>query len=496
MLLTLPIACVECRTYRAVLIAGENETEICKQASFHDIYNMRGALIKQGFTAANIKLVPSLTTDGSYIQNVDALWPQVEVQLNWLINKAGPKDKSLICYMGHVAFISGSDEPVVILNANKYLLNQIGARGNSVIFVRKANQNRRYEVNTKSTHNKAGLERQGWSNLPNNYHSSGNYHYNETAKIGPGPNNVFKIIVYDGLNDGRYCYNTIKGDNDKNLDNGWELRLRDEPQGDQDDEVLLFYNNTHKSPDNSDGYITDDLFAAKISRIKGEKMIVIDACDASSMADGTDDLRAGNTLSVMMSSGEGQKAKFKNETPERYRQGHKPYGVFSRHLIKKLEDHTGKRGLTEGEWFDYAKDETEEESGNRQNPKYESGNGCGRYIVPVSAVIKHTRTFTAIFDTTGVPTGTYIVKADDGDGHVDEVEVFITGAEAKAIKEGVKEVAEVVGEEIEEITATPMPTPAPTPEPTPEPTPKPPGFEAIFAIAGLLSVVYLLRRKG
>jgi PGF-CTERM protein len=102
-------------------------------------------------------------------------------------------------------------------------------------------------------------------------------------------------------------------------------------------------------------------------------------------------------------------------------------------------------------------------------------------------------TFTAIFDTTGAPTGTYIVKADDGDGHTDEVEVFITGAEAKAIEEKVEEVAEVVGVVIEEITATP--TPKPTPAPAPEPTPTPPGFEAVFAIAGILAVTYLLRRR-
>jgi PGF-CTERM protein len=35
----------------------------------------------------------------------------------------------------------------------------------------------------------------------------------------------------------------------------------------------------------------------------------------------------------------------------------------------------------------------------------------------------------------------------------------------------------------------------PTPAPTPEPTPKPPGFEAVFAIVGLLAVAYLLRRR-
>jgi len=49
-----------------------------------------------------------------------------------------------------------------------------------------------------------------------------------------------------------------------------------------------------------------------------------------------------------------------------------------------------------------------------------------------------------------------------------------------------------------------MPVPSPTPSPTvtstptaiPSPTPAPtPGFEAVFAIAGLLAVVYLLRRR-
>ncbi|HJH26150.1 MAG TPA: hypothetical protein C5S37_05085 [Methanophagales archaeon] len=53
-------------------------------------------------------------------------------------------------------------------------------------------------------------------------------------------------------------------------------------------------------------------------------------------------------------------------------------------------------------------------------------------------------------------------------------------------------------------TATPTPTAAPTAKPTaaatptPEPTatPEPPGFEAVFAIAGLLAIAYLvLRRK-
>jgi len=45
-------------------------------------------------------------------------------------------------------------------------------------------------------------------------------------------------------------------------------------------------------------------------------------------------------------------------------------------------------------------------------------------------------------------------------------------------------------------TPTPTPTPTATPTPTPTPTPEEPGFEAIFAIAGLLTIAYVvLRRK-
>ena len=47
-------------------------------------------------------------------------------------------------------------------------------------------------------------------------------------------------------------------------------------------------------------------------------------------------------------------------------------------------------------------------------------------------------------------------------------------------------------------TATPTATPSPTPSPTPTPTPKPgiPGYEAVFAIAGLLAVAYLVLRRN
>ena len=54
---------------------------------------------------------------------------------------------------------------------------------------------------------------------------------------------------------------------------------------------------------------------------------------------------------------------------------------------------------------------------------------------------------------------------------------------------------------IPEPTPTPTPTPPPTPipivtpTPIPSPTPTPPGFKAVFAIAGLLAVAYLLIRK-
>lgn len=42
---------------------------------------------------------------------------------------------------------------------------------------------------------------------------------------------------------------------------------------------------------------------------------------------------------------------------------------------------------------------------------------------------------------------------------------------------------------------TPVLTPTPSPSPTPSSTPSVPGFGTVFAIAGLLTVVYLLRRR-
>ncbi len=45
------------------------------------------------------------------------------------------------------------------------------------------------------------------------------------------------------------------------------------------------------------------------------------------------------------------------------------------------------------------------------------------------------------------------------------------------------------------VTPTSSPTPTLTPAPSPTPTPTPPGFEAGFAIAGLLAVAYLVLRR-
>lgn len=46
-------------------------------------------------------------------------------------------------------------------------------------------------------------------------------------------------------------------------------------------------------------------------------------------------------------------------------------------------------------------------------------------------------------------------------------------------------------------TPTPVVTPTPTPEETPTPTPAPtPGFEVIFAIAGILAVAYMVLRRN
>jgi PGF-CTERM protein len=98
--------------------------------------------------------------------------------------------------------------------------------------------------------------------------------------------------------------------------------------------------------------------------------------------------------------------------------------------------------------------------------------------------------FFATIDTTDAKEGTYTLEADDGDGNTDTESATIGAAKPSP-------------------TATPAPTATPTPTvpatptpatptpatPTPAtPTPEEPGFEAVFAIAGLLALAYLVLR--
>jgi len=54
-----------------------------------------------------------------------------------------------------------------------------------------------------------------------------------------------------------------------------------------------------------------------------------------------------------------------------------------------------------------------------------------------------------------------------------------------------------LGERVSQpVVVTAEPQYIPTPTPTPTPTPSTSGFEAVFAIAGLLAVMYLMRREG
>ena len=109
-------------------------------------------------------------------------------------------------------------------------------------------------------------------------------------------------------------------------------------------------------------------------------------------------------------------------------------------------------------------------------------------LTPATVSVKN-GTFNATFDTTDAPVGMYRVEADDGDGHTDEVTVNIVTEVAPAPAPTAEPTAEPTA------IPTAMPTAEPTAEPTPEPTPTPPGFEAVFAIAGLLSIAYLVLRR-
>jgi len=109
--------------------------------------------------------------------------------------------------------------------------------------------------------------------------------------------------------------------------------------------------------------------------------------------------------------------------------------------------------------------------------------------------------FSATIDTTNAVPGTYTLEADDGDGHTDTITVEILAAVPSPTPSPTLTVSPTPTTP----TPTPTPTPSPaaspvaptTPSPTPSPSPSPtPGFEAIFAVAGLLAVTYfVLRRK-
>ncbi|MCW3133689.1 MAG: PGF-CTERM sorting domain-containing protein [Methanophagales archaeon] len=99
-------------------------------------------------------------------------------------------------------------------------------------------------------------------------------------------------------------------------------------------------------------------------------------------------------------------------------------------------------------------------------------------------------TFSVTFDTADAKVGTYTVKADDGDGHTDEATIEITAAVPTPTPVVSPTPTPVVSPTPPPVTPTPSPTPTPA-----TPTPKPPGFEAVFAIAGLLAIAYLVLRR-
>lgn len=98
-------------------------------------------------------------------------------------------------------------------------------------------------------------------------------------------------------------------------------------------------------------------------------------------------------------------------------------------------------------------------------------------------------TFSATFDTAAAEEGSYTVTADDGDGHMDEatVEILETAPTPTPLS----------AMSTSKVSPTPPPVVSPKPTATPKPTPKPPGFDVVFAIAGLLAVAYfvLIRTK-
>jgi len=118
----------------------------------------------------------------------------------------------------------------------------------------------------------------------------------------------------------------------------------------------------------------------------------------------------------------------------------------------------------------------------------------GPVELPPQTVTLTNGTFSATFNTSNVVPGTYTVKADDLDGHTDTTTVEISTAAAPTpTPTEVTPTPTATPTETIPPTATPAATPTATPAATPTPTP--PGFEAVFAIAGLLAIAYLVLRR-
>ena len=116
-------------------------------------------------------------------------------------------------------------------------------------------------------------------------------------------------------------------------------------------------------------------------------------------------------------------------------------------------------------------------------------------LVPATVKVEN-GTFNATFDTTGATVGTYTVKADDGDGHTDETTVEISTAAPTPTPTPTPTATPTATATVTiPPTATPTTTPTATATPTPTSTPPAPGFEGVFAIAGLLTIAYLVLRR-
>ena len=104
--------------------------------------------------------------------------------------------------------------------------------------------------------------------------------------------------------------------------------------------------------------------------------------------------------------------------------------------------------------------------------------------------------FNVTIDTTDLTTGVYTVEADDGDGHIDTATVEILAAAPTPTPTPTPTATPTATPTVTiPPTTTPTATPTATATPAPTPTPPAPGFEAVFAIAGLLTIAYLVLRR-